>query len=176
MKHILIWFSFMSVLATISTGQSSSVPADAVSDTNAVYNFKLILSFPKTTFTNGEPVICLAGLTNISDSPTYVVPSFFEVNLMFCVTNANGDQVTQLDKDFSPTRYAGRELVPPHSAEIGLYPRPLNTGFTLSPGKYDVAVERRMGWPSMTLKSEAVTITILDSPMPAPTTAPVSRP
>jgi hypothetical protein len=167
----LLRLSIVACLPLAAAGQATNAVASVLSDSNAAHNFKVALTFPKTTFTNGEPVICEAGLTNISDTPTIVIPSYLQVNLTFLVTNANGDQVPPLHL-VNGGSYSGPELVPAHSAEFRFIPFPLNEYFGLTPGSYRACVVRDLDIPSITFTSQVVTIKILESSVPASTSAP----
>jgi len=154
-------------LSAIGAGaQETNAVISILSDTNALRNFRLALEFTKTTFTNGEPVICMAGLTNVSDSPTIMAQSFFESNLKYLVTNANGVQISPIPWDYDMVAHPRPELIPAHSAERCFIPLELSHYFKLSPGTYTVCVVREMGYPfnDIMYTSKVVTVTILDSP------------
>ncbi len=169
---ISIMLALLSVLCVplASEAQKTNDVVSIYSDTNAVYNLGLALSFPKTTFTNREPVICQYGLTNISETPTIITPSYFEDNLHFLITNANGLQITPPAKEYSFHPGGGPERVPPHSAELSYYGLvPISDYFIFTPGTYQVSVFRDVGYATtVMLTSSVVTITILP---PAPPTA-----
>jgi len=176
---LLMNCALVSLVPLAITAQNTNAVVNVLSDTNAVHNFKVALSFPKTTFTNGEPVICLAGLTNVSDSPTIVGTSSWLVNLKFLVTNETGAQIPPLHSDYSMGGgHIGPELVPPHGVERGFRPFPLNDYFKLTPGSYRISVVREMGYPfnNIMYTSQVVTIKILESPIPNMTNAPASKP
>ena len=164
-----VWLIACSSLA--AAGQTTNVAASVLSDSNAVHNFELALFFPKTTLTNGEPVICGAGLTNVSDTPTIVIPSYLEVNLTFLITDSNGDQIPPLHV-VNGGSFSGPELVPAHSAEFRFIPFPLNDYYGLSSGIYRVCVLRNLNIPSITFTSQVVTIKILESSVPTATNSP----
>jgi hypothetical protein len=146
-------------------------------DSNAVYNFKLALSFPKTTFTNGEPVTCRYGLTNTSETPTLILPSYFEDNLHFLITNSSGLQIIPHPWNYEFHPAGGPERVPPHSTEQSYYGLdPISDSFIFSPGTYQVCVFRDVGYAaSVMITSSVVTITILPPLPPNATNGPASR-
>ena len=147
--------------------QESNVIANTLKDSNGVYNVKLVLTFPQSTFTNGEPIMFQAGLSNNSDSATIVMPSLLTLNLDLLVTNANGVQMVSLETDDHFFARISQELVSPHSLESSYRPIPLNKYFNLTTGTYRLCAVRYLGrYPYHMVKSEVVTITILDSPVP----------
>ena len=174
----LLMAGFFDLSPMASSRQMTNGVTSVYSDTNAANNFRLVLRFPKATFTNGESVICQFGLTNISDTGTIVVPSLFEENVHFLVTNASGLRIKPLEADYSLQPYGGPELVPPHSMEksyYGLYPISWFLAFT--PGTYQVCYVREFGNPSnLMMTSKVVTITILDSPVSSATNSPAQKP
>jgi hypothetical protein len=160
------------ILPLAAPAQNTNATVSVLSDTNAIHNFKVALLIPKTTFTNGEPVLCQAGLTNVSEVPTLVFPSVLELNLKFCVTNERGVQIHPFDFDYSAVRFGGLEVVPPHGVEYGR-PFALNKYFQMSPGSYRIAVTREFGYPlnDVVFTSSVVTLKILDSPLSSATNA-----
>ena len=156
----------MAWLTLPAAGQNTNTVVSSVTDTNAAYNFEVALTFPKTIFTNGEPVICLAGLTNISDVPTIVGPSYTLTNLKFFVTNADGVQLASVYEPHGGW-VSAPELVPAHGVEHNFLPFRLSEFFKFTPGGYRVSVVRWMGYyptNDITFTSQVVTIRVLESP------------
>jgi hypothetical protein len=155
--------------------QANSI-IDVASDTNAVQKLKLVLSFEKTTFTNREPVVCMAGLSNISDTPIIVSPSYLGWNLQLYVTNANGFKVPYSLLFRSTGPVVGGELIPPHRIGRGSFV--LNDYFELLPGTYRVSGVRDIRYPLIqaTLTSSVATIKVIDLPVSPPTNAPPTPP
>lgn len=165
--------SLIGFLPLAAAGQSTNAVVSIFSDTNAVKNFRVSFSFPKSTFTNGEPVTCLAGLTNVSEIPTIVVPSAVGMNLQFCVIDASGVPIPYSHLFRSTGPVPGPQLVPPHSVERGAFV--LNDYFQLTPGSYQVSVVRDMRYPSIMLTSSVEAIKIVGSSAPAASNAPPPR-
>jgi hypothetical protein len=175
--ELLVKLGLIAFLAFPAAGQKTNVVRDTIFDSNAVRNFKLSLQFARTTFTNGEPVMCLSGLTNFSDIPTIVFPSYIGANLQLFVTNASGDQIPYSHLFRSSGPVVGGELVPPHSVERCYFAFPLNDHFQLPPGIYRVSAVRDIRYPlsDTTLTSSVVTIKIVEPPVSNATNAPPPR-
>lgn len=171
---VLLKFWLIATSPLAAAAQHTNAVVSVLSDTNAVYNFKVALNFPKTTFTNGEPVFCLAGLTNVSETPTIVFPSLFELNLKFYVTNANGVRIAPAPWDYAMVPISGPILISPHNVEPRFQHFSLSDYFQLTPGTYTICVVREMGYPfnDIMYTSKVVTIKVLESPVPATTNAP----
>jgi len=158
-----------------ATCQSTNSIISILNDTNALKNFELVLMFQKTNFTNGERIICMAGLTNVSDSPTIMIQSYLGLNLRFLVTNSDGVAISPRDLDYSAGPHNSPELILPHSVERSCFPFPLNDYFRLGPGGYRISVVREMGHPfeDIIYTSKPVTITVIEAAPPTLTNAPV---
>jgi hypothetical protein len=171
---IIFTILLVALLTPLSRAQKTNDVVSIYTDTNAVHNFRLALSFPKTTFTNGEPVTCQYGLTNISETPTIITPSYFEDNLHFLITNSSGLQITPHPWHYEFQPVGGPERVPPHSTELSYYGLvPISDYFIFTPGTYQVSVVRDAGYATtVMLTSSVVTITILPSPPPTATNGP----
>jgi hypothetical protein len=169
--------ALIGLLPLTAGGQKTNSVVSIRSDTNAVYNFKVALNFPKKTFTNGEPVICMAGLTNISEVPTSVDPSCFLLDFNFLIANSHGVQVLPIHSVMHLISH-GPETVQPHSVERCYIPYELSEDFRFSPGIYNVYAVRELGYPlnEVLCTSQVVTITILDSPVPSATNSPAQKP
>jgi hypothetical protein len=178
-KYLLIQkCCLIGMLSAAANAQNSNAVVDPVLNTNALNNFKLLLTFATNTFTDREPIMYQAGLTNISDSPTLVLGSYINENFWFYITNENGIGILPIDEEyFWPGARGPREAVPPHGTERIFHPTPLNWYYELAPGKYRIYAIREVGnvVNSIIYTSQTVTITILDSPVPSATNSPASK-
>lgn len=146
--------------------QSSNIVVDPAIETNAVHSFKLLLTFATNIYTDKEPIMYRVGLSNVSDSATLVMPSYFNENFWFYITNGNRVSVPPINEEYSwHGSRGGREVVPPHTAERLFHFVPLDAYFDLVPGTYRIYAVRDFGNPfrGIMYTSQAVTISVVKS-------------
>jgi hypothetical protein len=144
--------------------QNTNAVVDPAQNTYALTNLTLLLTFATNTFAKGEPVMFQAGLSNMSDSPIRLLGSYYNENVWFYITNANGVRVPPIDEEyFWPGARGGPETVPAHGTERWFHAIPLDEYYLLAPGTYRIFAVRGNEVNSLMYTSQPVTISIMES-------------
>jgi hypothetical protein len=165
LKFVLIAFLPM---AKIAAGEETNSTSAASGETGAVHGVQFFLTFPKTTFTNGEQIVAWAVLTNQTESPMGVSPSYIWHNLTLAVTNADNLPVARIyDKsEGTMPSVVSSILLPPHSCDSNSVA--IGRLYDLKPGVYRIYAKRDMAlrppWGISILTSDVVTITVVEAP------------
>jgi hypothetical protein len=163
LKFVLIAFLPM---AKIAAGEETNSASAASGETGAVHGVQLFLTFPKTTFTNGEHIVAWAVLTNQTESPMNVRPSYIWSNLTLAITNADNVLVTPINNEPEGGSAVYSILLPPHSCDSNSVA--IGRFYDLKPGVYRIYAKRDMAlwrpWWKAILTSDVVTITVVEAP------------
>jgi hypothetical protein len=150
-------------LAGIASDEATNSVSTASDVPKAVHDLRLSLVFPKTTFTNGEPIVARSVFTNTTESPVSLPTAHVGSTLVLAVTNENNLRIPLMDDSYGEVYSSSFALsVPPHdcisdSVEISRL-------FSLKPGVYRISAKREMAlyppFGQSFVASDVATITI----------------
>ncbi len=172
---LFLKYWLIAILPMVASAQNTNAVVDPVVETNALTNFTLLLTFATNTFTNREPIIFQAGLSNMSASPILVLGSYINENYWLYITNSVGVRIPMIDDQYSWLgARGGRDVVPAHGTESFFRPDTLNAYYKLAPDTYRICAVREVGNDgySIMYTSQPVTISIVESKAPTATNSP----
>ena len=155
-------------LAKIAAGEETNSTSAASGETGAVHGVQFFLTFPKTTYTNGEHIVAWAVLTNQTESAMGVSPSYIWHNLILAVTNADNLPVARIydGSEGTTVSMVSSILLPPHSCHSNYFS--IDRLYDLKPGVYRIYAKRDMAlrppWGKSILTSDVVTIMVVETP------------
>ncbi len=167
MKHNILKNSICLFLLvgnfTLARGEINS----ASSANNLQATAQFYLSFPKTTFTNGEAIVGCGVLTNIADSPMNVPVAHMNVGVGLVVTDTNGLMLSQSNAAHGYFISGPMAVVlPAHDCITS--PFELDKLYNLKPGSYLISAHREMSFGdpsgSNTLAAPVTKITVENAP------------
>jgi hypothetical protein len=135
----------------------------------------MLLTFATNIFAFREQVICQVGLSNISERPTLVAPSYYNESLFFYITNANGVRLPPIDEHYFWAGARGpREIVPAHGTERLFHPISLSGYYDFPPGTYRIFAVRE--FRDFSITSQVTTIVIKEAQLLHATNTPYFSP